>query len=98
MTEDTKGTLGKGALIGLVLHLPGQLLILLLQGFVWSETGAGVLLFAGFTQVVYMVPAAIVFGVRRQWGIAKGILLVMGIGILLTGLCTALVLGSISYH
>lgn len=96
MTERKPAGVGTGVLVGLGLHLPGQLLVLLLEGLFWSEgqAGAALLLFAGFTQVLYMLPAAIVFGVRGQAGLCKGVLLVMGIGILLTGICTLGVMAS----
>ncbi len=97
--ERPKGSVGLGAALGVLVHVPG----LFLCGVGWSliagqdlaEAMAGLGMFFGWSQVLYMLPLGIFLWVRGQKAMLKGLAIVVGIGFLVTSACFGLIMGSL---
>lgn len=99
---ESEGSVAKGVLLGLLLHLFQFLLvpgIEFLFGVFYpqdKEPLAAGLLFSAYawsvTQFLYLGPAAWLAFRKGERGTGKGLLIVGGVGVLLNGACDALLL------
>ena len=95
--QDTKAS---GFVLGTCLHVVGLPLIALVPLEIfslgdWNDYASRLLFVAsnfGWTQLPYMVPAAIALHVRGQRSARNGLLIAVGIGFLLTSGCWGLIL------
>jgi len=91
-----KDSLAAGFGRGLLLHVPGQLvLVLLATAFYGRESAMLPLLFCGWTQLVYMVPAGIWYARKGRRKTASAIAILAAILFLATSACAGLMYRSL---
>ena len=94
MDEESKDSVRRGVGLAFVLHVLGLGLSTALVSLFDTASelpGLDPLIWVmnfGWTQAVYMVPAAIVLRAKRLPATLKGLLIVVGIGFMITSICT----------
>lgn len=56
------------------------------------------LIFMGVTQLLYIIPAIVVYHRKKRRGVVKGLIIAAAITFLLNATCSALVLGDLNIH
>ena len=93
-------TIARGLGLLCMLHLIGLPLVAVVAQFAMADGNAfpdTLLLTAmnfGFAQLVYVIPAAIVLTVKKRPQTRNGLLILAGIGLLITSACWGMVAGS----
>jgi uncharacterized membrane protein YcjF (UPF0283 family) len=93
------GSIRKGILLTLGLHA-GAALVCCAVGLLSDQgaiQGLAPFLGIGVVQIVYIVPALVVYSVKREWRTRKGLWIGAGITVLVNAACAGIVLASIRY-